>query len=266
MLRSSPVHFLRQTKIEHFVHSFVPSYNSYNGKDWLTIIEFENHQNHTGVMRQVEDRGAPRRSLQYVLSANSSDDTRSGLSISGITASPSSEPSYDEAQIRKVQYLWRRHLARVRDNRKFNQTPQARIINSYLDLVVRCIPKGLLSPSILLIRTLFTTEGVELQVVLDTITQKLHLLRKTFSDLFKDSEIPPSRLEALQDPWNAFKHLESTVAHRRLLWSSDRLRDEEWWFDPIELERALARALEELHLIEEQLDTLEAEQRTDAGR
>lgn len=266
MLRSSPVRFLRQTKIEHFVHSFVPSYKSYNGKDRLTIIDFENHQNYTGVMRQVNDEAASRCSLQDLLPANSSDNTHSGLSISGITASSFSELNYDEAPIRKVQYFWRKHSARVRDTRKFHQTPQGRIINSYLDLVARCIPKGLLSSAILLIRTLFTTEGVELQVMLDMITQKLHLLRKIFSDLFEDSELPPTRLEALQDPWNALKHQESTVAHRRVLWSTDRLCEEEWWFDPTVLERALARDLEELRSIEEQLNTLEAEQRTDAGR
>ncbi|MCJ1266903.1 hypothetical protein MMC22_006788 [Lobaria immixta] len=235
-LRSSPVYFQHQSKFEQFVHTFVPSFNSYNGyngKDWLAIIEFEDEQSHTGSMRQILDRGASRCRLQDVLSANSLDNTRRAVSANDLSASPFCESSYTEAQ--------------------------GKIISPYLNLVATCVPKVLSFSSTIRIRALFLTDVASLQFTLDAITQKLHQYRKVLSDLFADPTLSPSRLEALQEPWNAFTSHESTVAQLRLPWSTDHLRTQQWWFDPTELETALARDLEELRSIQEQLDMLEIE-------
>lgn len=253
--------FQHQSKFEHFVHSFVPSYdsyNGYNGKDWLDVIEFEGEQNHTGSMRQILDRGASRCRLQDVISANSLDNTQRAVSANDLT-SPFCESSYNGAQVRKVQYLWRKHFARVQNTRKFNETPQGKIISPYLNLVATCVPKVLSFSSTIRIRALFLTDVVSLQFTLAAITQNLHQYRKVLSDLFADPTLSPSRLEALQEPWNAFTKHESTVAQLRLPWSTDHLRAQQWWFDPTELGTALARDLEELRSIQEQLDMLEIE-------
>lgn len=258
-LRPSPLRFLHQSKFEHFVHSFVPPYNPYNGKDWLAIIEFDDEQSHTGSMRQILDRGASRCRLQDVLSANSLDNTRRAASANDNTASPFSESSYNEVQVGRLQYLWRKHFARVRDTRKFNESPQGKIVSPYLNLVATCVPRDLPSRSTIRIRVLFLTDVATLQFTLDAITQKLHQHRKVFSDLFADSTISPSRLDALREPWNNFTSHESTVAQLRLPWSTDHLRTHQWWFDPTELGIALARDLEELRSIQEQLDILKIE-------
>lgn len=107
------------------------------------------------------------------------------------------------------------------------------------------------------VRTQFLTEGVKLQIRLDTITQKLQSLRKVFSDLFADSSLSLSRLEALQESWGSLMIHESTVVHLRTSWSTNHLRAQNWWFDPAELEKALMKDLEEIGLVQEQLDTLD---------
>lgn len=249
--------FLDQNRFDIFVHNFVPSYDIYGGKDRLYIIEFDENQSHTRYIGQALTRGAYRCTLKELQPAKSSDNTRRSLTSNNTTASHSSELIDHEAQVRKIQYFWRKHWPRVLDARRWNQSPQGSTIVSYLDLVASCVPKDDPSRSLMAIRSQFLTKGIELQLRLDTTTQKLQSLRKVSSDLFADSTLPPSRLEALQESWCSFLIYESTTERLRKSWSTDSLRAQHWWFDPTELEKALTNGLEEIGLVQEQLDTLD---------
>lgn len=237
---------LDQSRFDLFVHNFLRSYGLYGGKDSLYFIQFDENQSNAGFVRQNLLREVSTCTLRELLLANSSVNNREILSLNDTAASTSSESTDHEAQVRKIQYFWRKYLPRMLNARSFNRTPQGRLFASYLDLVAACVPKDIPLRSRLAIRTKFLTEGIELHITLDTITQKLQPLRKRYSDLLADSSLPPSRLESLQEPWSRILLQESRVAHVRTSWSMDHLRVQHWWLDPVELQKALTRSSKEL--------------------
>lgn len=249
--------FLDQSRFDFFVHNFVPCYSLYGEKDRLSVINFDGNQNNSRYMRQALARGASRCTLQELLSANSSNIIRRTFSINDDTASPSSDLNDHESHVRKLQIFWRKHYPRVLDARKFNQSLPGRETIAYLNLVATCVPKDNPSRSTVKIRAQFVTKGIELQIALATTTQKLQSLRKVFSDLFADSSLPPSRLEALQESCSSLALNESTVAHIRASWSTRHLRTQHWWFDQAKLQNTLTEDLERVISIQEQLNTLE---------
>lgn len=250
---------LDQSRFDLFVHNLLRSYSLYGGKDSLYVIQFDENQSNAGHVRQNLLREVSTCTLRELSLANNSVNNRKILPSNDTAASPSSESTDHEAQVRKIQHFWRKYLPRMLNARSFNRTPQGRLFVSFLDLVATCVPKDIPLRSRLAIRAKFLTVGIELHITLDTITRKLQLLRKVFSDLLADSSLPPSRLESLQDPWSRILLHESRVAHFRTSWSTDHLRTQHWWLDPIELQKALTKNLEELRSIKEQVDALEVE-------
>lgn len=237
------------------MHRFVPCYSTkYGGKDRLCTIEFE--ENQSPIIRQDLAQEISRCTLQELLLANSSNNIRRTLSTNDTTTSPSSDWTDHEAQIRRIQYFWRKHFPKVMKTRKLNETRRGSIFVSYLALVATCVPKESPLVSTLAVRAQLLTEGIELQMTLDSATQKLQTVRKVFQDLFDDTSLPPSTLEALQESWTVFLLHESTVARIRTNWSTDQLRSENWWFDPAKLKATMTNNLEQLGSIQEGVDAL----------
>lgn len=249
--------FLDQSRFDLFVHNFVPCYSLYGGKDRLYMIDFDENQKTSIFMRQALARGASRCTLQELLSANSSNIIRRTSSVNDDTAGPSRDLSDHEGHVRKLQIFWRKHYPRLLDARNFKQSLQGREITAYLNLVATYVPKDNPSESTLAIRAQFVTKGIELQIALDSITQKLQSFRKVFRDLFADSSLSPSRLEALQESWSSLALNETTVTRIRASWSTHHLCQEHWWFDQAKLQNALTEDLERVNSIQEQLNTLE---------
>lgn len=213
------------------------SYNIYNGKDRLMIVDFEEKQKNSPTTEQLIKLGVVRSSLAEVLADN---DTSSNTWKMQST-NDSDEPTEHLTQaVVKIQAFWRRCAPKLQEARAFRQRPNGRLITDYLDLVA---PLNLSASIKIVLRALFLTEGVELQLHLGRIAEEHRARRHALSGLLTDSTAPATQLEELQGPWTEFLGQEAGIIDMRTRWAVATLRTRAWWLDPGKLEEKLERDL-----------------------
>ena len=240
------------------MRTFATSYKVYDGKDSLTIVDFDENKKFPPSMRLMIECGVSRGSVNKILSETASYKIWKTSSTNDALAC--SDFSELETAVKKIQSFWRHHFPRIQKIRAFHKTVQGRMINTYLDLVASHTPADYPARSKIPIRALFFTKGIELQASLGVMAEKHKALHAAFSALFDEATISPARLEALQEARARFSRDESAAVDMKKSWTVATLVAQTWWWvDAALLDRKLSDDLEALESIQARTEEVEAE-------